>query len=299
MTFGRCRAIIFCSLTVSTALALAGAADLAACTLWAAAGERAAHGGSLIAKNRDWVPEPDEVRLVNSPQGFRFLGLFPVREGKRPGAVAGVNEKGLVVVVASAGSIPPEARRTGGPGLMRRLLTECPSVEEVLARRSLFARIHPAIYLLADTRRIAWVEVGPEGRYAVRETASGVLAHTNHYLDASLVDANRKVGRSSRARLGKIGELLGNRTAPLTLEDFIAFSGDRSDGPDDSIWRTGGKPERERTIASWIVSLPKEAPTEFFIRLADLGKAVKEARVTLDAAFWKRPEGVIFKGDGA
>jgi hypothetical protein len=80
----------------------------------------------------------------------------------------------------------------------------------------------------------------------------------------------------------------------LTLEDFIAFSQDRNAGPDDSIWRTGGTPERERTLASWIVSLPKDVPPEIFIRLADPGKAIKTDRVKLDAAFWKRPEGAIF-----
>ena len=275
-------------------LTLAGAADLSACTLWAAAGERAAHGGSLIAKNRDWTPEPDEVRLVAPAQGFRFLGLFPVREGKRPGVVAGVNERGLSVVVASAGSLPREERIKGGKGLLRQLLTEFSTVEEVLAKRALFSRTHPVIYLLADSRRIAWVEVAPGGRYAVRDSTSGVLSHTNHFLDATLDDANQRIGRSSRARLARIEALLAGKAQPLTREDCIAFSADRNDGPDNSIWRTGSRPEGKRTLATWIVSLPREAPPELFVRLADPGAAEKTGNLKLDAAFWKRPEGAIF-----
>ncbi len=288
------RSIRCAAATAAALLILAGAADLRACTLWAAAGERAAHGGSLIAKNRDWTPEPDEVRLVAPARGFRFLGLFPVRAGKRPGAVAGVNEKGLTVVVASAGSIPREERTKGGKGLLRQLLTEFSTVEEVLARRTLFSRTHPVIYLLADSRRIAWVEVAPAGRFALRDSAGGVLSHTNHFLDAALIDANQKIGQSSRARLARIEELLAGKARPLTREDFIAFSGDRSAGPDNSIWRTGSRPERERTLATWIVSLPKDAPPELFVRLADPGAAERTGTLNLDAAFWKRPEGTVF-----
>ena len=282
----RCRSTfivpaLLCAITLLTA------PTIEACTLWAAAGERVAHGGSLIAKNRDWLPEPSEVRLENGGKGHRFLGLFPVREGKRRTVVAGVNEKGLVIVTATAGSIPREVMIKGGRGLTGQLLTDFSTAEEVLAHRSLFARTHSAMYLIADRRRVAWVEVAPGGWYAVRETTSGVLAHTNHYLDGELTAVNEKIGRSSRTRLGRVGELLEGHPAPFTLEDFVAISRDRHDGPDNSLWRTGGKPEGTRTLASWIVSLPKECPPEISIRLANPGEAERTVKMTLDGQFWE------------
>ena len=253
-----------------------------------------AHGGSLIAKNRDWTPEPSAVRLVHPEAGFRSLGLFPIRDGKQRSIVAGVNEKGLVIVTASASSVPEADRGKGGSGLTRQLLTVFSTVEDVQVNKSVFARTHPSMFLIADRRQTAWIEVAPEGRFSIRTIKKGVLTHTNHYLDETLIDVNGKIGRSSRTRLGRIGELLDRRTAPLTLEDFIAFSQDRNDGPDDSLWRTGSKPDGRRTLASWIVSLPPAAPPELFVRLANPGEPERTMKMTLDGPFWKSMDEVIF-----
>jgi isopenicillin-N N-acyltransferase like protein len=265
-----------------------------ACTLWAAAGERTEGDGTIIAKNRDWTPEADEVRLTRFRNGLRFLGLFPVRDGKRPGAVAGISERGLVVVTATAGSVPQAEREKGEPGLAARMLSEFSTVEEVLKNRELLSRGRPAIYLLADRRGIAWIEVAPGGRVAVRSTDSGSLYHTNHYLDDQLRSSNTRIGRSSAARLDRIREILETGPPRLTPEDFIAFSRDIHAGPDDSIWRTGGKVGRERTLATWIVSLQKDAPPGIFIRLANPGESEKTLRMTLDGPFWKRGNATLF-----
>jgi hypothetical protein len=281
--------IAFCAIILS-----AGSTAIEACTLWAATGERAAYGGSLIAKNRDWTPEADEVRLVDSDNGLRFLGLFPVRDRGKPSPVAGINEKGLVVVTASASSVPREKRIKGGKGLLKKLLTDFSTVEAILAKKMLFSRTHSAMYLVADPHRIAWIEVAPQGRFAIWMIESGVLEHTNHYLDETLLGENAKVGRSSRSRLARINKLLSVKQGPLSLEDFITFSGDRNDGPDNSLWRTGSKPEGERTLASWIVSIPRESPPELFVRLANPGESEKTVRIELDGPFWKMQGEKVF-----
>jgi isopenicillin-N N-acyltransferase-like protein len=260
---------------------------LDACTLWSAVGQRVAHGGSLIAKNRDWTPEPSQVRFDSPKAGFRSLGLFPIREGKRKGNIAGVNEKGLVVVTASASSVPEADRKKGGSSLTRQLLAGFSTVEDVLINKSVFTRTHPSMYLIADCRQTAWLEVAPGGRFSLRTIKGGVLTHTNHYLDETLVDANGKIGRSSRTRLDRIGELLESHTAPFNLEDFIVFSRDRNDGPDNSLWRTGSKSNGNRTLASWIISLPPAAPPEIFVRLANPGEPERTMTMTLDSPFWK------------
>ncbi|MDP1993479.1 MAG: carcinine hydrolase/isopenicillin-N N-acyltransferase family protein [Syntrophales bacterium] len=287
MDLRRYNTIFLFSVIFSAVFALAGISVLEACTLWSAVGNRVAHGGSLIAKNRDWTPEPSAVRLVHPDAGFRSLGLFPIRDGKQRNIVAGVNEKGLVIVTASASSVPEADREKGGSNLTRQLLTVFSTVEDVQVNKSVFARTHPSMFLIADRRQTAWIEVAPEGKFSIRTIKKGVLTHTNHYLDETLIDVNGKIGRSSRTRLGRIGELLERHTAPLTLEDFIAFSQDRNDGPDDSLWRTGSKPDGKRTLASWIVSLPPAAPPELFVRLANPGEPERTIKMTLDGPFWK------------
>ena len=290
MDLRRSCVIFLLSAIFSVLITFTGISVVTACTLWAAAGKSVAHRGCLIAKNRDWTPEPSEIQFVRSTTGLRLLGLMPIRDGAKTGIVAGVNEKGLVVVTATAGGIPQTDREKGGRGLARQLLTVFSTVAEVLENRSVFSRTHPSIYLIADRRRTAWIEVAPEGKYAFRATNNGILTHTNHYLDEKLSDANGKIDRGSRTRLGRIGELLDRHSAPLTLEDFIAFSQDRNDGPDHSLWRTGSKPEGKRTLASWIVSLPPNAPPELFLSLANPGEPERTVRITLDETFWKGNE---------
>ena len=94
MDFNRYRAIFLFSAIFSALFAFTSVLSLEACTLWSAVGNHVAHGGSLIAKNRDWTPEPSAVRLVHPDAGFRSLGLFPIRDGKQRGMVAGVNKRG-------------------------------------------------------------------------------------------------------------------------------------------------------------------------------------------------------------
>ena len=73
------------------------AVPVLACTLFAAVGpERVQGGGTLIAKNRDWRPQPQELRLVTKGT-YRYYGIFAGDEGKRKQLKGGVNEKGLAV----------------------------------------------------------------------------------------------------------------------------------------------------------------------------------------------------------
>jgi hypothetical protein len=81
---------------------LLGSRAAESCTLWAAVREATRDGGSLVAKNRDWRPDHrQEVKRVTPKQGFRYYGLFATGN-EEPGLKAGVNEKGLVVVSATA-----------------------------------------------------------------------------------------------------------------------------------------------------------------------------------------------------
>lgn len=254
-----------------------------ACTLWAAAGSSVAGGGTLIVKNRDWAPDHrQELRLVSPEKGYRFYGLFAVGS-RAPGVKAGINERGLVVVSASASSIPTQERleMEHTKGLMTKLLSECDSVDTVLAKQSYF--LGPEYLLVADQHKIAVIEIGPDGKTAIETKENGVLTHTNHYLDSNLTFANKRIGVSSRDRLARIQELTA--AGSFTMDDFVRMSEDRDSGPDNSIWRTGSAPGKERTLATWIVALlPGKAP-ELYVRLANPGETEQVYRLSGKSIF--------------
>jgi hypothetical protein len=89
-------------------------------------------------------------------------------------------------------------------------------------------------------------------------------------------------------RLERIQRLLAMRPRPLTLADFISFSGDRHDGPDYGIWRSGSTPKKIRTLASWIVRLPANGPPTLYVKLANPGEPPATRRLQLDTSFWEK-----------
>ncbi|MCE5244047.1 MAG: carcinine hydrolase/isopenicillin-N N-acyltransferase family protein [Syntrophobacteraceae bacterium] len=257
-----------------------------ACTCWSAAGERALGGGTILAKNRDWEPQRDELKVVAPPGGLRYVALVAIPDGGKRRVVAGVNEKGLAVVSLSASSVPKKDRTIGAGGLNEKLLAGFDSVDAALGRKELLSAHRPAFLMLADGKRIAEVEIAPRGDVAVRVTDNGTLCHTNHYLDPKLVWANSKIGKSSARRLDRIRELVGGHPSPFGMEDFIAFSDDRHDGPDESIWRTGSTPEKTRTLAGWIVAVPRNGVPSLYVKLANPGEKERTYKVKLDQTVW-------------
>jgi hypothetical protein len=277
-------------------LLLAGlvvAGPVAACTLFGLAGRDVAGGGTLLVKNRDWRPDQTQrLKLVTPADGFPYLGLFATGGGAS-GLKAGVNAAGLSVVSATVSSIPREERKAekGVGGILRRLLSECDSVEQALARRDLFAHAKPCFYMLADRREVARVETAPGGRFAVTRVSRGPLWQTNHYLESSLTGFNQTVGASSRTRAARIESLLDSLKKPADLDALLALSRDRADGPDNSIWRTGGTPASTRTMATFAVAMPPQGPGTLSLRTVDPGAPERTLTVSLDAA--------VFRGEKA
>ena len=96
---------------IGALLWLFGLQPAAACTLWGAVGSAVDGGGTLVAKNRDWVPDHrQELSLLKPAQGYQALVLRAVG-GAEPGIKAGVNEKGLVIVSATASQIDASQRK--------------------------------------------------------------------------------------------------------------------------------------------------------------------------------------------
>jgi isopenicillin-N N-acyltransferase like protein len=269
---------------VGALLWLLGSQPSAACTLWAAAGTAAKGGGTLVAKNRDWAPDHrQELAILRPEQGYRALVLKAIG-GAEPGIKAGVNEKGLVIVSATAGQVTAGWRKAvrQKKELMRHLLTTCAGVDELLMKLDLLRR--PVFYLAGDRNEIALIEVAPDGRRSLRRLEAGTLHHTNHYCALDGPDLQRKPDAGSTRRYDRMAALLKDPAAPFTLEDFIRFSEDPVGGPDASIWRTGSGPARKRTLATWLVSVPASGSPQLYLKTADPGEPEQVCRLAVDEA---------------
>ena len=256
-----------------------------ACTLWGAVGASVQGGGALIAKNRDWAPDHfQELALLRPAQGFQSLVLMAVG-GEEPGVKAGVNEKGLVVVSATANQVPRAERDKAEQkkGLIHHLLSTCASVDEVLKNIDLFRR--PAFYLIADRKEVAVIEVAPAIHRSVTRRDSGTLSHTNHYCAIDSQNIKQKPSASSRTRLARIDELLKTHPQSYAIEDFICFSSDQNAGPDNSIWRTGSDRSKRRTVAAWIVAIPPAGSPQLYLKTVDPGEPEQVCHLSVAEAF--------------
>jgi len=256
-----------------------------ACTIWAATGDAVEGGGSLIVKNRDWLPDHrQDVKLISPADGYRYLGLFTM-DGVHKGLKAGINEKGLVIVSAAAGSIPVKERKEMPytHGLSVRLLKECSSVEDAISRTDLF--MGPKTLMIADKQKVATIEIGPEGNYSVMVKENGTIFHTNHYIDESMLEFNRISGPSSQKRYSRIGELLNNHSQTYDFDTFIDFSKDQNDGPDNSIFRTGSTPHKTRTMAVWAVAIPQNKSPELYIEILNPNENERVIRINAEDIF--------------
>jgi hypothetical protein len=278
-----------CIGTLALAAGLFAGLPSQACTLWGAAGELAAGRGTLVAKNRDWLPDHrQQLSIVRPKEGYASVVLVAIG-GAEPGTKAGVNEKGLVIVSATASQVPAADRNRADrkKGLINRLLSRCAGVDEVLARIHEFDR--PVFYLIGDRKEIAVIEVAPDGNRSISRTNSGVLHHTNHYEAIDPPGLARRPSVSSKTRSERIADLLKTADGPYTAEDFIRFSQDRDAGPDNSIWRTGGGPSKRRTLATWLVSIPAGGSPQLYLNLANPGEAERVCRIDIQTVL-KNPQ---------
>ena len=256
-----------------------------ACTIWASAGDAAGGGGTIIAKNRDNVSSLyTGLKMVFPSGGFRFFGILDVRADWY--VAAAINEKGLVVVNASANSVPARKRHTATEDVTERILTAFDSVDALLDQKGFFERTHPAIYLIADAKKIMSVEVAPGGRVSACVKENGTLAFTNHFTDERIIDANERMSRQSLLRLKGIKRLLDDPGRPHSLEGFISMSRDENGGSDGAVMRKAKKGSKIRTLATWIVRLEPGKSPELYTGLFNSDEKQRTYRVRLDDGFW-------------
>ncbi len=276
---------------VSTGLAgcvmfvLAIAAHGAACTIWASAGDSVAGGGVIVAKNRDNTSSlHSRLGLVYPVKGFKFLGILDIEADGY--VVAAVNEKGLVVVNASANSVQRSKRHVATEDVTQRILVGFDSVDSLSKETGFFRKTHPAIYIVADAVKIMSVEVAPRGHVAITIKDRGSLAFTNHYMSEDLADANEKISRESQLRLKRISQLLAGLNRACTLDDFLLMSGDRNSGGPGAVMRTPRKGSSIRTLATWIVRLEPGSAPVVYVQILNEGHKPETFTACLDQKFW-------------
>lgn len=261
-----------CGLCVSLCLSLVPFA-VQACTLYAAAGKNYVKGGgTLIAKNRDYLALGSQsLELVKPAKGFKYYSLFGAVGDKTKFSVAGVNEKGLYVANSAASNLPKELaakrkkfRSKEGMNATEYMLRNCFSVDDALSKGE--ALQEPQNFIMADRNKIAFVEVLPDHTHVVRTKNAGVLYHTNHYVTPEGLPFNFTTGKSSFIRYCRISELLGETAKPYTLQDFIRFGEDRNYGTDTSIYRMGNGPKTPQTLASFVVHIPTLGNPEIYVK---------------------------------
>lgn len=243
-----------------------------ACTLFASTGpEFTSGGGTLVVKNRDDLPGPQKYKEVNDGNGYSFKGLFA---GRPVQFETGINEAGLFVSSSTAASVSIATRRhlitkrfktQDGIRASEWMMRNCASVAEALSHKELF-RGYPTNFILADRREIAIVECLPNGGFVVERKSAGVVTHTNHYVLQKAIGFNETVGESSKARYDRINELLQETQKPYTMRDFQKIVADVSAGPDLSIFRTGSKFKSPKTLATFIVHIPRSGNANIFVK---------------------------------
>ncbi len=264
-----------------------------ACTLWGSVEKsNNGYGRVIFAKNRDWsYKESTLIKKFQPKKGLRYFGIFGEKDGKSTGVKAGINEKGLVVLSATASSLPKKERIYRGKEKITingYILSNYSDVDEVLKNEEIFSRCNPAFLVVGDRNKAVVLEIAPGGIYSYKIVKSGVFYHTNHYfLTPGFDKYNKKPVESSRTRLSRIRSLLGKKEKGRTIEDFIRISKNEDDGPDNSLWRKGSSPEKSRTLAAFIVEIPEKGFPVVYIRRADYGKPIEEKRFVIEDSFWE------------
>jgi predicted choloylglycine hydrolase len=166
---------------------------------------------ALLAKTRDVPSDTLAIQSVfrQRSAGFRAGGIVSLSAlGASAAASSGVNEAGLALADAAMPT------RDHGSGilryfLMQRLLERCRTVRDAIEEIRSTPQAGGGSLVLADAGgTIAAVEIGHRS-LGVELKERGVIARTNHHLDAALAPectepARSEAGENSRARLARI-----------------------------------------------------------------------------------------------
>lgn len=275
-----------------------------ACTIWGAISPNEI----LIAKNRDFYPGSQAFRSVKEKGKYTFFGLYGDNEyDKNHKLKMGVNEKGLVVFMTFASTIPASQRHANisYDQVMEKILKNYQDIDSIYRdKEKLFRDSTQINYVFSDRNKAMICEIGLENHYQcqlyLREKNKTVtFSQTNHYILNNLVQYNITSvinQQTSYQRLIRINALMKNNMQHLDFQHWIDFSFNTeatNDNPpasfdlsydntyqDNSIFRTfNSHPDRkepkhknsDQNVSSMIVELPVDPsmPVRLYLRIIE------------------------------
>jgi len=205
-----------------------------ACTGGAACGRASRLTGPVAGRNfdmnRDGVLDPLKTVFVYRPENGQ--SYVTVAWPGMVGAVSGMNEHGLCVMVFSARTEGTSMSGVPVAFLARRVLAGANDVESAVGIIRGTPRMGANTFLIVDCKRAAAVEFDAE-RVAIREVSEGTLAVSNHFIcdEFGGDDKNEAQARysDSAQRFERMAWLLGS-AKPLSVRSMVGILRDHS-GP--------------------------------------------------------------------
>ena len=194
--------------------------------------------GPVIGRNFDLYHGVNVRHFIRAePCGLlQHAGMY---DGLVAGRTDGMNSEGLFVSVHTVRARPPQRRKPGlfSAHLARIILETCGTARQAAAFLQAAPHIASFNYFLADPHDMLVVECHPQ-RVRMREAEDGVLACTNHYADAGMVDLLYAVPRNSASRLeflSRSARRLRDRACCLTSRSKDPCCGDGLSEPQRAI----------------------------------------------------------------
>jgi penicillin V acylase-like amidase (Ntn superfamily) len=223
--------------------------------------------------------------------GYRYLALYSAQAG----TVNGVNSEGLAGYTLSspdgldstAKSQPAQSTTATIPFDLDWIMEHYKSVDETIdaLKRGPWVT-HPEFYILADKDKVSYIEIGPNGKFAVQETNNGALQHANEFQEPSMVNLNPSLAEHmaeykkrgflhavlrERDRLKKSAEQLASKSL-LTMDDFKNFTSDPVVWYDDPPLVT---------VAAMVVQIRPNGDATVWAKIANPGAAPYEVTLSL------------------
>jgi predicted choloylglycine hydrolase len=199
------------------------------CSALAVWGDKTHDGNLLVGRNFDFnagdkFAEDKIMLFVNPEKGYRHAF---VTWGGMMGAVSGMNEKGLCVLVNAAPSDIPLSAATPVTILARRILQYAKNIDEAvaIAKKSKTFISEQFIIASAEDNKAITIEK-TKSHQAIYSTSTPYMLCTNHFQNIEFSSKNKSATSSSQYRMDRMSELLDS-TKSFTPRDMVAFLRDK------------------------------------------------------------------------
>jgi len=170
-----------------------------ACTTIGFAGSYLLDGGTFVAKNRDAPIQGYQRLALRKPVGKHAYIVLAYGNDQSaatfPYVAGGTNEQGLTVLVNDPASHYPSGRNENAieTATVTRVLENYATVDAVRQdARELFGDNNPALFIVADAKKVANFEAGYDGKFSVKIESNGSVWALNQY-HLPLTEADNKV----------------------------------------------------------------------------------------------------------